>query len=115
MKLLILFKSNSQTPTDRIAAWVERELRGETVAIDVAQISDQGALDHYVNWCDKAIFVGPFAPDMIAMFTDKPVLRLFADGVGPNTTLFFNDPEDARDRETKRKLIQRLQLFQRYK
>lgn len=115
MKLLILFKSNSQTPTDRIAAWIERELQGETVAIDVSQVSDQGALDHYIKWCDKAIFVGPFAPDIPTLLADKPVLRLFADGVGSNTTVFFDEPEDARDRETKRKLIQRLQLFQRYK
>lgn len=115
MKLLILFKSNSQTPSDRIAAWIGRELHGETVAIDIAQITDGDALSHYVEWCDKAIIVGPFAPDIVARLADKPVLRLFANGVDPNTTLFFDEPENVQDRETKRKLIQRLHLFQRYK
>ena len=115
MKLLILFKSNSVSPTDRIAAWLERELHGETIAVDVAQVENESALRHYINWCDKAIFVGPFAPDLVAQLADKPKLHLFADGVDTNVTIFFDKPESTQDQETRELLIRRLQLFERLK
>lgn len=110
MKVLILFKSIPDDTSDRIAAWVERELGGETVAIDVGQISDSAALTHYVERCDKAIVVGPvkFEDTVLA---DKPVLRLFPDGAPSGTTLFFDKPETPTDQQMKAEVIRRLQLF----
>lgn len=115
MKILILFKSNTVSPTDRIAAWVERELRSETIAVDMAQVENENALQHYMDWCDKAIIIGPFAANIVERLADKPKLHLFADGVDTNMTVFFDKPESIQDQETKKLLIRRLQLFERFK
>lgn len=115
MKFLILFKSNSISPTDRIAAWVERELHGETIVVDLAQVENENALQHYMDWCDKAIIVGPFAPDITKRLADKPKLHLFANGVDTNITVFFDKPVSAQNQAIKKLLIHRLQLFEHFK